>query len=463
MTDRPSSAPTKPARKNPPLLSWLVPVLVVTAVCAALAATYLGGTLNATDSLADFPIAVVNEDAGAILPTGQELAVGEDLAAGLVDGIDDEQFDVHELTLAQAEREMNEGSLYGALVLPESLSADVAAFAQGALTAGEVKAPAVEVLTNPRMGAFSVNIVTTLGRTAFETANTALGRQLEAQLRETQAALGITTPTSAVTALSLHSPLDVEVIAFDPLPDGTGSGLSAFYYALILILAGFSGSLVANAFIDSRLGVVPFELGARYRMEIPSGFSRTRTLVAKWIVMTIIAVIVSALYVAVSSALGMPIGHPWELWAFGALAITGIAVVAQTINALLGNPGLMVNLFIMVVLAIPSSGGTVPLEATPGVFRWLGTFEPMRQIYAGTRSILYLDATWETGLGQGVTAALIATISGLAVGLVGMRVFDARGFIRGPAPLPVSVPSRTASDARTTAPARGIDPDGQSI
>lgn len=432
-------------RNNPHRLSWLVPILAVTVVSSALAATYLGGSLNASDNISGFPIAVVNEDTGATLETGQSLTVGDDIEAALIADIDKDQFDVHELTLAEAKEQMESGSLYGALVLPTSLSEEVAALAAGTLTPGTVTQPNVEVLTNPRVGSFTVNIVASLGETAFESANTELGLQLEELVRQAQSGRSGTTPPSASAALVLTSPLEVVVTPFNPLPDGTGSGLSAFYYALVLILAGFSGSLVANAFIDSRLGFVPFEFGQHYRMEEPSGYSRTRTLVAKWAVMTVIAVIVSAAYVGISAALGMPIDRPWELWAFGALAIAAIAVVAQTINAILGNPGLMVNLFIMVVLAIPSSGGTVPIEATPHFFRWLATFEPMHQIYAGTRSILYLDGSWETGLGRGVTASLIAVVAGLLVGFITTRFFDARGFTRGPAAVLETGTGRSAS------------------
>lgn len=434
-TSRNSRTAPAPRRQGPPLRTWLAPVLAVVAVSSALAATYLGGSINASEHIQDFPIAIVNEDVGATLPSRQTIDAGADVAAGLLDGIDRDEYDIDELTLADAQEQMRDGELYGALVIPESLSADLVAYTQGALTPGEVTRPTVEVLTNPRMGTFTASIVSTLGRTAFATAGDSVGAQLLSLVAQTQASLGDSTPLSGTAALSLEHPLLIDVSEFNPLPDGTGSGLSAFYYALILVLAGFSGSLVANAFIDSRLGFVPFEFGPRHRMEAPSGYSRTRTLIAKWIVMVIVAFAVASAYVGISAALDMPIDHPWQLWAFSALAITGVAVAAQTINALLGNPGLMVNLFLMVVFAIPSSGGTVPLEATPGFFRWLGIFEPMHQIYAGTRSILYLDASWDAGLRQGVIACIIAIVLGLAAGLIGTRIYDTRGYTRGPATL----------------------------
>lgn len=422
-------APTA-SRRNPHPLSWLLPVVAVTAVSTALAAAYLGGSLNASDNIKDFPIAIVNEDTGATLPNGQPLTIGDQIETGLTESIDADQFDIHQLTLADAETQLRDGTLYGALVLPETLSTDVLSFAQGALAPGEGTAPSVEVLTNPRMGLSATNIVTTLGDTAFTTANADLGNQVLTLTEQMATALGVTTPLPGTTAQALADPLNIQVTAFNPLPDGTGGGLSAFYYALILILAGFSGSIIANAFIDSRLGFLPLEIGPRYHMAPASGYSRRRTLIAKWAVMAAIAVLVSAAYIAISSALGMPIDHPGQLFLFGALAITGIAIVAQTINALLGNLGLMVNLFIMIILAIPSSGGTVPIEATPGFFRWLATFEPMHQIYAGTRSILYLDATWHTGLGQGIIASTIAIVAGLVIGLIGTSIYDSRKLTR---------------------------------
>ncbi|EUA91800.1 conserved transmembrane domain protein [Mycobacterium ulcerans str. Harvey] len=48
---------------------------------------------------------------------------------------------------------------------------------------------------------------------------------------------------------------------YNPLPNGTGNGLSAFYYALLLLLAGFTGSIVVSTLVDSLLGYVPAEFG----------------------------------------------------------------------------------------------------------------------------------------------------------------------------------------------------------
>lgn len=112
------------------------------------------------------------------------------------------------------------------------------------------------------------------------------------------------------------------------------------------------------------------------------------------------------------------------------LAITAVAVVVQSVLALLGGLGMVVNLFLFIVLSVPSAGGTAPLEATPSVVRFLGTFEPLHQIYVGVRSVLYFGAVWDAGLGRAVTAAAAALVLGLGAGLLGTLAYDRKGLAR---------------------------------
>ena len=56
-------------------------------------------------------------------------------------------------------------------------------------------------------------------------------------------------------------------------------------------------------------------------------------------------------------------------------------------------------MLIFVYVGLASSDGTVPLQALPGVLRWLAEIEPLRQILAGTRAILYFDARADAGAG----------------------------------------------------------------
>ncbi|TIC85063.1 DUF3533 domain-containing protein [Nocardioides sp. GY 10113] len=412
---------------------WLLPTLAVTLVMACLAATYLGGLVNTDANLSGFPLAVVNSDAGATAPDGSPVRVGDEVAAGLLAGLDGDEFDVEELSAAEADERMGDGSLYGVVVLPETLSADVlgwAASAAGASPEGEGAArPTVELATNTRAGSMAASIASAAGQRALAEVDARVGQQLTEQVR-LQLDAADAGPLSAVETAALASPLDVEVTAYDPLPSGTGRGLSAFYYALLLVMAGFSGSIGATTLIDARLGFVPDEMGPRYRHRPHSGLSRRTTLALKWAVMGLAAVCVSTVYVAIGAALGMPIDHPWLLWVFGFAMIWSIAIVVNAVNALVGNLGMTVNLFIFIVLALPSAGGTLPLEAVPPFIRWLGSFEPMHQVYVGARAILYFDGGWDAGLGRALVAAGVAAALGLLVGLVGTRAYDRRGLGR---------------------------------
>ncbi|MBI9113728.1 YhgE/Pip domain-containing protein [Sanguibacter suaedae] len=425
------------SRRRSPLLHpmvWALPTVIVLIVAATMAALYLGGILNPTTNISGFPVAVVNEDTGTILPDGTAVDVGQSAADAIVDGVDPDQYAVQRLTLAEAEEQMDRGDLYGAVVLPADLSTDLVAYGNAAAAGESAEQPAVQVLTSPRVGSAAVGTVTRLGRSALDTVGQQTGEQLTAMITQMRATAGDTAPLGGLAADAIADPLAVDVVAHNPLPDGTGTGLSAFYYALLLVLAGFTGTIIANTFIDARLGFLPAEFGPFYRLLPHSGASRLATLVTKWVVMGLVALGVSAVYMAVAHALGMPIDHPAQLWAFGAAAVFSVAVLAQALQAVLGNLGLLLNLFLFIVLALPSAGATMPLEMVPPFFRWLGGFEPMHQIYEGTRSILYFGATADSGLRRGLVAAAAFTVVGLVVGLVGTAAYDRRGLHRTPAP-----------------------------
>ncbi|ROS72097.1 YhgE/Pip domain-containing protein [Cellulomonas sp. PhB143] len=409
---------------------WALPVVVVLVVMGVLASMYLASSIHASDNLKSFPVAVVDQDTGTTLPDGTEQNVGEQLAHGIVTGVDDQKFDIQQLSLDEAETQMDDGDLYGAIVIPKTFSSDLQDFASSATTSDAVDTPEVTVLTNPRTGTGTTPIVTSMGTTALTQARTTVGEQLVDATQQALGSAGAPALSGAAHA-ALAQPYTIDVTAYHPLPDGTGNGLSPFYYALLIVLAGFTGSLIVNTFVDSSLGFVPSEMGPRYELGKHSGLSRFATLVLKWTIMAGVAVTVSGLYLGVSYALDMPIDHPWILLGYSAAMVWAVAVVAQTISAIFGGIGMLINLFIFVIFSLPSAGGTFPPEATPGLFRWLGSFEPMHQIYLGTRSVLYLDGTWDSGLGRSLLFGAAAVVVGLVVGWLTMRHYDRQGYGRG--------------------------------
>jgi uncharacterized phage infection (PIP) family protein YhgE len=399
---------------------WLTPIVVTLVVFGALAALYLGGILNPTANLRHFPVAVVNADTG---PTGGQIV------DGLRSGLDPAQFDVRVFSGAGGNAEaldaLDTAAVYGVVQIPAGFSGQLDALGAAALKPGPATKPVITVSTNPRAGELGASIAgLSLGK-AVDAANTKLGQQLSAQVVSANGG-----PLPGGVALALAAPITVSITDHDPLPPGTGNGLSAFYYALLLLLAGFTGALVVSSLVDSMLGFVPAEMGPVYRFAEHVEISRFRTLLVKWAFMVVLAAMISALYMAIASALGMPIPHAWALWAYGAFTIAAVGITATSLIAILGSMGLLVNLFIFVMLGLPSNGATIPLQAAPTVFTWLATVEPMHQVFLGARALLYLDRRADAGLTHALVMTTVGLVVGAAIGALGTRFYDRRGLRR---------------------------------
>jgi hypothetical protein len=120
------------------------------------------------------------------------------------------------------------------------------------------------------------------------------------------------------------------------------------------------------------LGYVPAEFGPVYRFAEQAQISRFRTLLFKWGLMMVLAVLASAMYVAVAHGLGMPIPHGWSLSLYGVCAITVVGITSTSMIAALGSIGLLANILIFVILGLPSAGATVQLEAAPWTMTAIG-------------------------------------------------------------------------------------------
>jgi hypothetical protein len=150
--------------------------------------------------------------------------------------------------------------------------------------------------------------------------------------------------------------------------------------------------------------------------------------------MAALAVVVSGVFVWVASLVGVPTERGLALYVFGVLAILAVGISALSVLALFGTAGLLINLVVFIVLGLPSSGGTVPLEAQPEIYSWLARFEPMHQLYLGVRAILFFDAGANAGLARAAAATLIGLGLGLVLGIVTTRLYDRSGWQRGTRP-----------------------------
>jgi YhgE/Pip-like protein len=396
---------------------WALPIVVTLALMSALCALYLGGILNPMTNLRHFPIAVVNEDAGPF---------GAQITDGLVAGLDKNKFDVRVVSHDEAQRLLDTAHVYGELVIPPTFSSSLREFGASAVTPGRTTRPSVTISTNPRAGTLGASIAGQTLTQAMAVANGKVGQRLTADVAaETGGA-----PLTGASALGLASPIDVKAGVYNALPNGTGNGLSAFYFALLLLLAGFTGSVVVSTLVDALLGYVPAEWGPVYRFAEQVKISRFQTLQLKWAIMALLALLTSAVYLAIAHGLGMPIPLGWQLWAYGVFAIIAVGITSSSILSVLGSMGLLVSMLIFVILGLPSAGATVPLEATPPFFRWLAEFEPMHQVFLGVRSLVYLNGRADAGLSQALWLTAVGLVIGLLLGGIITHLYDRKGFHR---------------------------------
>jgi YhgE/Pip-like protein len=405
---------------------WALPIVVTLALMSALCALYLGGILNPTTNLRHFPIAVVNEDAGPY---------GAQITDGLVTGLDKNKFDVRVVSHDDAQRLLDTCHVYGELVIPPTFSSSLREFGASAVTPGHAARPSITIATNQRAGTLASGIAGQTLTQAMAVANSKVGQRLTADVgAETGGA-----PLTGASALGIANPIDIKTGVYNPLPNGTGNGLSAFYYALLLLLAGFTGSVVVSTLVDALLGYVPAEWGPVYRFAEQVKISRFQTLVLKWAMMALLALLTSAVYLAIAHGLGMPIPRGWPLWAYGVFAIIAVGVASSSLLSVLGSMGLLVSMLIFVILGLPSAGATVPLEATPPFFRWLSEFEPMHQVFLGVRSLLYLNGRADAGLSQALLMTSVGLVIGLLLGGIITQLYDRKGFHRIPGAVELAI------------------------
>ncbi|MFC7447932.1 YhgE/Pip domain-containing protein [Rhodococcus daqingensis] len=399
-----------------------------------LAALYLGGILDARAHLHDFPLAIVNQDEGDTVstPEGDKPEnFGNQITDGLVANIPADKVDLQRIGIAQARSRLDKGEIYGAIVIPSDFTKRLLILAKAGVVPGDVEKPVITVYTNPRAGTFGVGLVTGIAWPALDAVNDKVGAQLTEQVNAQLAATEGAPAVAGAARLSLAEPIEVLTTAHNPLPDGTGNGLSAFYYALLLLLAGFTGGMIVNALADGMLGFAPTEFGPRYVHNPTVEISRFRTLLVKWAVMVVLAPLVSGLYLAIGHALGMPVPNPLGLWMFGAFAIAAVGITALSVLAVFGTVGLLVNLILFVILGLPSSGATIPIEATPPIYGWLANFEPMHQVFLGTRALLYFTSGAGGDLAHAVLMTLVGLVIGLVLGATVTLLYDRKGFHRG--------------------------------
>ena len=372
---------------------WLIPLVITAVFVAVMTAIYIGSVINPTGHLHGLPVIVVNEDAGASVQ-GKKIDIGSEIV-GALEGSSAvaHRLKLTNAPLARARAVMNRADAYATLVIPATLSRSVLlSTGTGTKQAGVPSPPSITLLENTRMGTLGVS----LAAGVLTPAIAKISPQIGAKLRP------LATPPAAsnpVMSAQLSDPVALTTSIYRPLPDHTALGLSAFYISLLTIIAGFFGATLINASIDSALGYGPTELGPRWLLRRPVNIDRRHTMIVKACATVVATPAVTGVLLLVAvAALNMNAPHVLLLWGLTALAFLMIAVGTLALFAAFGSIGQLLALILFVYLSLASSGGTIPIEALPGIFAVAAHVEPLRQLLVGARAILYFGAHGDAGL-----------------------------------------------------------------
>ncbi len=410
---------------------WLAPAVLSGLVALLLSLLYMGGIVNPNGHLHRLPIALVNGDQSPPLP-GQPANLGTQLSRTVIASTAGSTVDWRQLTAEEAQDQLATGKVYGALVVPAGFTSSVAALTTGQAT----QRPTLTVLTNPGLGSLGSSLAAQISQTAAHQASLAIGKQLT---EPTQGASGpgggaggaAAAAPSATAQLLMADPVTVTTQVGHPIGSHSGLGLSAFYYTLLAVLAGFVGGNIIHNGVDTALGYSDSEIGPWHTRRPTVPINRTQTLLLKMIMTAGIMLLTTTLVmVGAITILGMDAPHQVLLWVFSYCASLAVGLGVQAINAAFGGIGQLVSMFVFIALALPSSGATIPLQAVPGFYRFLGLFEPMRQLSEGIRAILFFDARADAGLMRAWIMIAVGVVLALAFGFAMTRYYDRKGLHR---------------------------------
>ncbi|HTV11604.1 MAG TPA: DUF3533 domain-containing protein [Acidimicrobiales bacterium] len=403
---------------------WAFPLAAAALVVMLMTLIYFGSIVDPTAHLHGLPVLVVDEDTGARTAVGKT-NLGQELVTELTgSGAVTDRLALEVTNLPAAEAKMDKGADYATLVVPRDFSASVMALAGGAGAANASGVlPTVEILTNERMGTLGVSLATGVLQPAVEKISRGIGREVLIPAAKTG--------TAEAPADLLADPVSLSTVTYRPLPSHSGLGLSAFYIALLITMSGFLGATIVNSSLDAVLGYATSEVGPWWRQRAPARISRWQTLLAKWALAVVVTFVGTGLLLGVAAGiLRMDAPHVLDLWLFAWYASAVIAVGTLALYAALGSLGQLLGLLGFVYLALASSGGTIPLQALAGFYRFVANFEPLRQILGAVRAIIYFNAAGDAGLDRGLVLTSIGLVLWVVVGFAVTAWYDRKGMYR---------------------------------
>ncbi|MGW4981346.1 SNG1 family protein [Streptomyces mirabilis] len=406
---------------------WITNGAIAGVLALLFAVLYLGANVDPVGHLHKLPVGLVNADKGAAAG-GRQVNLGAQITDSIRkstaggDRIDWKVMDENEM-----KEKLGKGKLFGALVVPDDFTSSTIALAGTAAGNNPVR-PTLTVLTNQSAGSLGSNLARTAATQAAENASRQVGRELTAQTGTQQTKL----PSAA--RLVLADPAAVTVKDGHPLDPHSGFGLTAFYYALVLVVCGMLSANVISGQVDHALGYTHNDMGPRRLHRPLIRATRVQTLAISSTLMAGLSLLMGTLVMAGAvGIMGMDASHLPLLWLYSVCAIAVVGIGALTLLAVFGTPGMLVAALVFIAMAVPTAGATTPIEALPGFYRFLAQFEPLRQITGGVRSILYYDAQGDAGLTRGWVMMAVGLVAAVLFGFGVTGWYDRRGLHRVPA------------------------------
>ena len=190
---------------------WILPLILGSAVVVLITAFYVGSVVDPLGHLQGLPVAVVNQDRGAVVGTRQ-INIGQQVQRGLsgstaVSG----RLALTDTTLHSAQQAMDRGASYATVVIPPGFTASLLTRAGVSASGAGLGPPEIVILTNQRAGTIGASLASGVLQPGLGVASRQIGRQLAAFVPAARAASPLTTDF-------LADPVAVTTAGYRPLP-----------------------------------------------------------------------------------------------------------------------------------------------------------------------------------------------------------------------------------------------------
>jgi uncharacterized phage infection (PIP) family protein YhgE len=265
------------------------------------------------------------------------------------------------------------------------------------------------------------------GRAVFDTVASRLVRETSQTTRSRIVAqlqqAGVQLAPSSVAVLG--TPVVAKVTDLTPINDHSGRGLAPFYFALMMVLAGYVATVAISVAIDVLAGHEEFDvLGRiiRFPEQAITESSRWRAKLA--VVLTTAPLAALLMTLMAVNVLGMQTSSWTKTFLFAWLGVSAIGALTLVFLTAFGLIGELLAVIFITIFGVPSALGVFPSYAEPGFFRFTASWHPMRYASDGARSIQFFDARGSAGLTTAIIVLFAWLIGSVVAGGALAEVVD---------------------------------------